>query len=326
MSRFHSLAAALLLLPAVAPAQLVVVTPSPLLADCAREIGGGQVAVALIPSRDAHSFSPTSAQLEQMAAADLILLNGKGMESDWLVDLRDTLADDSAIFLVGDSVPDLRAEHPHAHGEGNAHSHDDRAHDRSARQTADGHAPHPGDLDPHWWQSPACWSVAATWIADELAHRDPGHEQQFLQRAEALGNRLARLEAEFRPRFEALAPEQRLLVVPHAAFGYLCNEFGLRQLPLLGLGGGGELAARHLEETAAQIRASGTRALFVEMGTPRRAIDQLAAATGVPVAGELLADGDERAELSVMELLRHNLETIASGLAGADPAPAAAAP
>lgn len=285
------------LLPLPLQATPSVVTPYPLLADCAQIVAGDDIDVRLLPSRDVHSFAPTASQLAEFSRADLILLLGKEMESNWIDDLRDSIGQSTEIFLVGDALPDLAADGGHA-----------------AVSTIHDH----GRIDPHWWHSLENWQSAADWMADEFSEIDPQHETNYRRRAAVFAEELETLRRNYRRRFARIPRQQRVLAVPHAAFGYLCAEFNLEQVPLLGLNGNGELPARHLEQCVTLVQQHQVPALFAEEGAPRRGIEQLSRSTGIPLAGNLLADGDERAELTVREFLEHNLETIASGLEGSE--------
>lgn len=67
----------------------VVATILPL-ADWAREVGGDRVQVQLIvpPGLDPRTYEPTAAQRRQIRAADVVLLNGLGLEP-WIDELLD---------------------------------------------------------------------------------------------------------------------------------------------------------------------------------------------------------------------------------------------
>lgn len=277
-----------------AVAQINVVTPYPLLADCARVVGGEEVDVTLLNSDNVHSFSPTSSQLAQLVAADCILLMGKDLEGSWLTDLRNSVEDRTRILLVGDYVPELAVDANGAHANCAHHSH--------------------GQTDPHWWHSIRCWQVAVGVLVDEFAEMLPQSEADFAARAGAFHDRLSDLKTKYGRSFTRIPRGKRYLAVPHAAYAYLCDEFSLRQIPLLGLDNSGEISARHLERCVNQIQSQGIPALFGEVGTSNSGIQQVAELTQLPIAGDLFADGDESQDLTVVSFLEHNLNLIAEGL------------
>ena len=80
--------------------------------------------------------------------------------------------------------------------------------------------------------------------------------------AEALAVKLRALDAEMK---EGLATCRRHeIVTSHAAFGYLAQRYGLRQIALTGLSPEAEPSPRDLEALVDEVRKSGSTTVFFE--------------------------------------------------------------
>ncbi len=77
------LAAPLLTFPAEAAAPLGIVASFSIIADLATRIGGPRVRVTPLvgPGQDAHGFEPRPSDARALAAADLVILNGRGLDA-----------------------------------------------------------------------------------------------------------------------------------------------------------------------------------------------------------------------------------------------------
>ena len=93
--------------PSSAPADgnLKVVATTTVLADLVGQVGGDEVTVtSLVPKGgEVHTFDPTPSDLRAVAAADLIVMNGLGLD-DWL---RSVVTDSGATAPVLELAPDL---------------------------------------------------------------------------------------------------------------------------------------------------------------------------------------------------------------------------
>ncbi|MCU0512625.1 MAG: metal ABC transporter substrate-binding protein, partial [Anaerolineae bacterium] len=122
------LAAVVLLSLCLVPASLAhgeplkVVATTTIIADVAQNVGGDNVQVtALIPAEaDVHAFEPSPADVARVAEADLVLVNGAGLEA-FLGDLVENVAE-VELSVVSTGIEVLAGgEHDHGHEE-EAHS------------------------------------------------------------------------------------------------------------------------------------------------------------------------------------------------------------
>ncbi|WP_306233477.1 metal ABC transporter substrate-binding protein [Agrococcus beijingensis] len=273
--------------------RLEIVATTSQLADITRELVGDQAEVTslLRAGASAHAFDPGPSALAALAAADLLIVNGAGLET-WLDSTVEasgfagTLVDTSLGLDLLAADDDPHEGHDHA-----ADAHADEAADESADEAApaDGHTGHDhGDVDPHVWNDPANAIAQAEAIRDAVTAADPAIDLDAS--ADAYLERLVELEAWMRASIEQVPVEERLIVTTHDTFGYLERAFDVQVvgtvLPSLDDAAGA--SAAHIDELVAEIAETGTRVVFSET-----AIDPQLAATIAREAGVELRQGEQ---------------------------------
>jgi zinc/manganese transport system substrate-binding protein len=147
--------------PAVtAEGRIAVVAAENFYGDIARQIGGDRVAVVSImsnPDQDPHLFETTPGIVRQLAAAQIVILNGANYDP-WMDKLL------AATPRAGRTVV-------------------------SAAQLT---GRKPGD-NPHLWYDPATMPAMATAIADALAKADSAHAPDYAARLKTALAALARI-------------------------------------------------------------------------------------------------------------------------------------
>jgi zinc/manganese transport system substrate-binding protein len=147
--------------PAVtAEGRIAVVAAENFYGDIARQIGGDRVAVVSImsnPDQDPHLFETTPGIVRQLAAAQIVILNGANYDP-WMDKLL------AATPRAGRTVV-------------------------SAAQLT---GRKPGD-NPHLWYDPATMPAMATAIADALAKADSAHAPDYAARLKTTLAALARI-------------------------------------------------------------------------------------------------------------------------------------
>jgi zinc/manganese transport system substrate-binding protein len=287
-----------LLLPAVAAAQLKVATLHPLLGDLAENIGGEHVTVVplLGPGADPHAFTPTPGDLARCADARLILASGKGLEP-YLDKIRDNLQPGQQVYEVGRKVPSLRIEVGAVFACCPSHSH--------------------GAIDPHWWHSIANMQRAGRYLAEEFTRIDPAHAAAYKANARAWDKQLDALQSWAKKEIARIPRGDRKLVTAHAAFGYLCRDFGLKSIPVQGLNRERDPSPQYLAETIRTLRREQARAIFPEVFANPKVLAAMVRESGVQVATEaLIADGVGTGESATYDgMMRHNVNAIVRALA-----------
>ncbi|WP_348754362.1 zinc ABC transporter substrate-binding protein [uncultured Aquincola sp.] len=258
-----------------------VVASFSILADMAREVGGDAVEVSSLvgPGGDAHVYEPTPAAVRQLAAAQLVVVNGLRFEG-WL---------DRLVAASGYRGPVLVAT-------------------TGIRPRLVYGAP-----DPHAWHDPANAHVYIENLRVALGRLVPAQAAaidaraaQYLQRLDAQDQRLRALLAK-------VPPEQRRAITSHDAFGYLAAAYGISLASVQGWTTAAEPSAADLARLMRQMKAEQTRALFLENTGSPRMMQRVAQDTGAVIGGTLYADAlspPGTVADSYLKLLDHNLTTL----------------
>jgi zinc/manganese transport system substrate-binding protein len=264
---------------------LEVVASFTILGEWARIVGGDDVSVTTLvgPDADAHVYEPTPSDVQRVAAADLLVVNGLGFEG-WMSRLS------GAAGFTSTTVVASRGIAPRMAG---------------------------GQPDPHAWHDLRNAVIYVRNIAQALSAKRPAAASRFAGRADAYIAQLDALEVRTRAALAAIPREQRVAVVSHDAFGYLAESYQLELLPALGLSTDAEPSAAAIGDLIRQIRAHRVRAVFIENIRDPRLITRIAAEGEVAIGGRLYSDalgppGSPAA--TFIELYRYNVATLIHAL------------
>jgi zinc transport system substrate-binding protein len=173
-----------------------------------------------------------------------------------------------------------------------------------------------GGKDPHVWLDPLRMKAMAAAVADAYERVDPGHAPGYRDRLASLDRDLDALDAALRAALTGCA--QTAIVTSHAAFGYLAQRYGLRQIPIAGLSPDAEPDAKTLAGITDAARAAKVHTVFFEEALPPKLADTAARAIGARV--DLLAalEFDPRKALGAgqdyLSVMRGNAQRLHTGL------------
>ncbi len=279
--------------PPTTPAPLRVVASFSILADLAREVGGSAVVVHSLvgADADAHHFSPKPQHAQQLARAELVVVNGLGFEG-WLDRLVSASGYRGPVLVVTEGLQPRRAG---------------------------------ATADPHFWHDLVLTQHAVGRLQQALSAARPAQAALFAKRAGAYQQQLQALHLQTLQRLAAVATDRRRVVSPHDAFGYLGAAYGIEFLPVRVRASGGEASAAEVARLIALLRQKKAQALFVENISDPRLLERIAREAGVSIGGRLYSDalsapGTEAD--SYLKLMRHNTQALVAALT----AVAAAAP
>lgn len=272
-------------------APLVVVATFSVLADVVAVIGGEDVLAGSItgPGMNVHGYEPTPEDLRRAAAADLVVANGRGLET-WLHDLVDPLG--VPVAVVADAVEPLPVQGSAAERGGSVHN-------------------------PHVWMSPRTGQSYAAAVADALSSADPAHAAGYRARAAGLSAQLEDLATELDAAVATLPSDRRVLVTCEGAFSYLARDAGLREVYLWPVNAERQGTPRQTARVIDTVREAQVPAVFCEWTVPATAQQQVARETGARYAGDLYVDalsGPEGPASTYLDLLRHDVALIVSAL------------
>jgi ABC-type Zn uptake system ZnuABC Zn-binding protein ZnuA len=267
-----------------------VLASEPFLADIARNVAGDLVAIpALVPiGADPHSWEPAPRDAAAVAAADLLIVNGAGLEA----------------FLEA-LLEGLGGEGP-------------RVVEASAGLAPRG-AGH-GETDPHFWLDPQSVVRYAENIRDALSAWEPAGAGTFTANAAAYAEKLRELDRWIAGEVDRIPSERRLLVTNHESLGYFADRYGFRIVGTLIPSVSTEAApgAKDLAALVDALKATGARAMFVEEGADTRLAREIADDAGVRLVTGLRTHtltGPDGPAPTYLAMMRADVAVIVAALA-----------
>lgn len=186
--------------------RLSIVATTSVIGEFAARVAGDDASVTSLVPRgvDPHSFELSPRDARRIVEADLVLVNGYGLEGGLIDIVTENLSGAARLILVTAGLTPL--------GGG------------AAAAVTDGATELEGD--PHFWLSVPNAIAYVERIAEEIARADPEHAAGYRDRAAAYVRELRAVDAEVRTILDEVPVDQRRLVVFHDAFGYLARDLG----------------------------------------------------------------------------------------------------
>lgn len=284
---------------------LRVVATTTQMGDVVREIVGddAEVTQLLQPGQSAHSYDPTPEALTALANADVLVINGAGLE-EWLDDTIEASGFDGELVDASADVH-LHEGEAHDHGDEEHGEHADESHaDESAEASepaasestgehADedhaaegGHDDHDhGGTDPHVWSDPHQVVHMAETIGAALAAADAANADAIDASTADYVAQLEALDEWVHASIEQVPAEQRLLVTNHDTFSYLAEATGMTIVGSVmpAFDDNAEPSAADIDALVAAIRESGVRAVFSETSIDPQIAETIASEADVEV-------------------------------------------
>lgn len=234
-----------------------------------------------------HNYTLTMQDMAAVEQADVLVLNGAGME-DFLADVLDgrTSIDSS----VGIEL--LCPEKGHGHEEDHDHGHDGHHHDQ----------------DPHIWMDPLKAAQMAQNIANGLAKLDQDHAAAYLANAQSVSETLKQFHGEM---LDKLGGEHYNLITFHDGFGYFAESFGMHLLAAVEEEEGSEASAKTIVEITHLVQEHDIPAVFTEVNGSDATAKVICQECGIETyALSMGMSGDGGGLEAYMAVIRGNIETI----------------
>jgi len=309
---------------AVAADKLSVVASFSVLGDITQELGGDKIALTTLvgANQDSHVYKPTPFDVQTLAKADLIVINGLSFEG-WITRLEESSGFKGlrVVASKGANVIELHEEeHPgEEHDDKNEHAkheehkeHKEGDHQGSAdHQEHDEH--HHGDQDPHAWHSLANIRVYINNISSGLIEADSANKAYYQANKVAYLAKVDALENKLAAKVATVPVAKRQVIISHDAFGYLGRDYSFRFLAPVGLNTQMKPSAADVAQLIRQVKAQNIKALFVENVSDDRLIKQIGRETGAKLGGHLYSDAlsaESEPAPSYLKMMEHNIDTL----------------
>lgn len=166
--------------------------------------------------------------------------------------------------------------------------------------------------EPHAWLAPTGARFMAKRIADTLSSADASNADIYRARFETFDRVLRILEETYGEKFAA-AP-RKTIVTGHAAFGALCDQFGLEQKSVENVFAHGEPTVKKLAELARWCKENGVHTVFSESMVSPAVSETLAREAGAKVIPIYTMESSEDGS-PFLTRMEANLKRIADALA-----------
>jgi manganese/zinc/iron transport system substrate-binding protein len=273
-----------------------VICTTTMIADLAREIAGPDAEIVGIMrvGEDPHVYEVRPRDAQQIATAELVLINGLHLESTLLHVIENN-----------------------ARGKVVALAEDPRIEPLSGAQKAGGLAVAP---DPHCWFNVQFFRIYAERARDALCEADGRHAADYRRRAEEYIKKLDDLHAWIEGQMAGIPRERRVIVTSHDAFAYYGRAYGVEVHAVIGISTEQQPKPQDLTALEKLVLERGVKALFIETSvnkTLNDLVERIAKNTGVRIGGTLYSDSlgapDTEAG-SYLDMVRHNTRIIVEAL------------
>ena len=281
-----------------AAADYRVIATTSVFADLAQLALGDNVTIeTIIPAGvDVHTFEPSPVDAQKLAGADLIVMNGLGLD-EWALSLLEAAGkSEEDVLELAEGIDESNAW---VYLEGEEHD--------AAAPDEHGH----GGTDPHIWLDPKGAAIYVDRIAARVAAELPERAAEIESARDAGLAEIAALDEELRVGFAAVEASARRIVTFHDAFGYFARAYAIEIVGVAIEAPGQEPSAKEIAALIDAIKAAGVTSVFSEAQFPSKVLDQVAAETGAIVLENLYSDalGDAPAN-SYLGAMRANASAI----------------
>ena len=250
----------------------------------AERIGGDNISVKnLVPAgAEPHDWEPTPRDIAAIQKAKVFIYNG--VVESWAERVVGDLPSSSPLVVRGVSGQTLN----------------------------NGAEPEAPGLDPHVWLDPVRYQQEADVVYGALAKADPEHAAGYQANLDALKKDLGALDKEYKSGLAACA--RKTVVTSHAAFGYMAERYGLKQLAVSGISPDAEPSPARLRRVLGQIKAEGATHVFFETLVSPRIGQTLASEAGIKILVlnplEGLTSDEVKAGDNYLTVMRRNLTNL----------------
>ena len=241
----------------------------------------------IIPTgTEPHDFEPKAQDLAALSTAQVFVYSGLGMEA-W-VDEMISAANNAKLVTVeaskgADAIKNTELEEIEEHGQN----------------------------DPHIWLSLKGAELEVKNIKDALIQADPSNKDFYEKNCNDFVSQLENLYNEYNEKFQSVP--KKSFVTGHAAFGYLCRDFGLEQNSVEDTFAEGEPTAQQLAELVEYCKENKVTTIFAEEMASQDVSQTLANEVGAKVETIYTIESSEDG-MTYLERMEDNLSKIYDSL------------
>lgn len=270
--------------------KIKIVTSVAPITNIVRNVGGANVEVTgIVPDgMDSHTFEPAPSDAKLLNQADLIIINGLGLETS-TVKLADKVKKKTtSIILLGDlAIP------------------------RNERVFEFGH------MNPHAWPNIVLAMRYAEVARDALIRIDPARHDSYIANTTIYLEKLRKLDTATFDCVKSIPENNRKLVTYHDSFAYFAPRYGMKIIAAIQPSDFSEPRPREIMRIIEQLKKEKVPAIFGSEVFPSKVLEQIARETGVKFIDQLSDDElPPPPKNSFIGMMANNLAIMTEALGG----------
>ncbi|MGP1939462.1 MAG: metal ABC transporter substrate-binding protein [Arsenophonus sp. ET-DL9-MAG3] len=265
-----------------------VVTTLTIIQDIAQNVAGDAANVQSItkPGAEIHEYQPTPKDILKAHNADLILLNGLGLEK-WFNHFFENFKHIPAVTVTTGIKPI-----PIQEGE------------------------YQGNSNPHAWMSAKNVLIYIENIRQAFIKYDFKNIDTYNKNAKIYANKITEVDESLRKRLSQISKQKRWLVTSEGAFSYLANDYGFKEAYLWPINAEEQGSPQQVRKIIDIIKKYNISVIFSESTVSNKPAKQVSQETTAKYGGVLYVDSLSTPESSIstyIELLKTTIDVIAKG-------------
>lgn len=250
-----------------------------------------------------HDYQLTTRDMKKLEQADLLMLNGGGMESF----LETAIKGLSNLQVISseDGIDLLEAQSEHHHEHMEEHADEEEEHEEEEHDHAHDH----GEHNAHIWLDPHRYYHQVENLAAGLIQADPEHRSIYEENRNRYLDQIEAVHQEYQEVFAEM--QMQPVIIFHDAFAYYSELLPLEIVKIVAIEGEeSALSAGEMAEVVEEIRMHQIQYLLIEEQYQQTVADVLAEETGAQtVVLDSLVTGGEGADAWLVGM-RSNLEIL----------------
>lgn len=236
-------------------------------------------------NQEPHSFEIKTNDMKDILEADLIIYNGANMES-FIPDLESVVNDKNKFLNMSQGLTLLD------NGDGLSDKHE--------------------MVNPHTWLSIKNAIIQLDTIYKKVSSIDPENEAYYKENLKKAQDEFRALDKKFETELAKVKDKEKYFVVSHAAFNYLANDYGLKQVAVTGISPENEPSAKQLQKIAEFVKAHNINTIFFEGKATPKVAETLAKNTNTKTSTLYTMENltDEEIKMGYLKLMELNLEAL----------------
>ena len=241
-----------------------------------------------------HDYTLSVSDMKKLEAADVIAMNGAGLEEF----MEDALKTSKAWMIDCSEGVELLENRGHHH-EGAIEDHDH------------------GHYDPHYWLDPNNAKIMVENLQEKMTEIDPENKELYDQNCLLTLARLESCDSVVKDCFAGAPAEISGLVTFHDGFQYFCQAYDLPLLEAIEEEAGSEASAQEIQEITQLIMTNGIPVVFTEINGSDSTARAIQRETGCRVAQlSMVMDGANGELEDYMDGIMGNAAAVINGFAG----------